>query len=196
MILVTGGAGFIGANFVLEWLRLGLGPVVNLDKLTYAGNLENLKAIENNSNYTFIQGDICDKELVEKLFLENVLQNFIKTKDYFYRFEREIKRNKTLTKEANKYYKLILDAYDHATVEYFEKNLLYKITAINESLEIKHYSETSKDTGEERVKNIYNLMKNYFHNTEIKILGLHKEITKQEEIISESTNSTSQKSIC
>ena len=155
-----------------------------------------VEKVEISTKFEYDKKTILENLTKEKLFLENVLQNFIKTKDYFYRFEREIKRNKTLTKEANKYYKLILDAYDHATVEYFEKNLLYKITAINESLEIKHYSETSKDTGEERVKNIYNLMKNYFHNTEIKILGLHKEITKQEEIISESTNSTSQKSIC
>jgi len=70
--LVTGGAGFIGSNFIhymfnkYENIKL-----INLDKLTYAGNLENLKAIENNENYTFIQGDICDKELVEKIFTEN-----------------------------------------------------------------------------------------------------------------------------
>ena len=69
--LVTGGAGFIGSNFVLYVLKKYLDVrVVNLDKLTYAGNLENLKEIEDNPNYIFIQGDICDKELVEKLFNE------------------------------------------------------------------------------------------------------------------------------
>ena len=61
-ILVTGGAGFIGSNFVLEWLRLGLGPVVNLDKLTYAGNLRNLSSVENDPDYTFIHADICDRD--------------------------------------------------------------------------------------------------------------------------------------
>lgn len=67
--LVTGGAGFIGSNFVLYILKKYADVrIVNLDKLTYAGNLENLKEIENNPNYTFIQGDICDSELVEKLF--------------------------------------------------------------------------------------------------------------------------------
>ncbi|MBZ9625175.1 dTDP-glucose 4,6-dehydratase [Clostridium sp. FP2] len=69
--LVTGGAGFIGANFVHYMLnKYSDIKIINLDKLTYAGNLENLKDIENNINYTFVQGDICDKELVEKLFAE------------------------------------------------------------------------------------------------------------------------------
>jgi dTDP-glucose 4,6-dehydratase len=64
-ILVTGGAGFIGSNFIKYWLnKYPEDKIVNLDKLTYAGNLENLKEIENNPNYKFIQGDICDKELV------------------------------------------------------------------------------------------------------------------------------------
>ncbi|MCB2312034.1 dTDP-glucose 4,6-dehydratase [Clostridium tagluense] len=69
--LVTGGAGFIGANFVHYMLnKYSDIKIINLDKLTYAGNLENLKDIENNINYTFVQGDICDKGLVEKLFAE------------------------------------------------------------------------------------------------------------------------------
>ena len=70
-ILVTGGAGFIGSNFVLEWFAQGNGPVVNLDKLTYAGNLENLAAVEANPAYTFVQGDICDAALVTRLFEEH-----------------------------------------------------------------------------------------------------------------------------
>ena len=63
-ILVTGGAGFIGSNFIKYMLQKYDYKIVNLDKLTYAGNLENLKDIENNKNYTFIKGDICDRALV------------------------------------------------------------------------------------------------------------------------------------
>ncbi len=63
-IVVTGGAGFIGGNFVLQWLGQGRGPVVNLDKLTYAGNPETLASISNRPDYTFVHGDICDAELV------------------------------------------------------------------------------------------------------------------------------------
>jgi dTDP-glucose 4,6-dehydratase len=70
-ILVTGGAGFIGSNFVLDWLAAGGGPVVNLDKLTYAGNLKNLASVEANPAYTFVHGDICDAELVKKLLQEH-----------------------------------------------------------------------------------------------------------------------------
>ncbi len=68
-ILVTGGAGFIGSNFILHYLSNNPGTnVVNLDKLTYAGELSNLKEVESNPNYTFIKGDICDRNLIESLF--------------------------------------------------------------------------------------------------------------------------------
>lgn len=69
-ILVTGGAGFIGANFVLDWLVAGGGKVVNLDKLTYAGNLENLASLNNNPEHVFVQGDIGDRALLAKLLAE------------------------------------------------------------------------------------------------------------------------------
>ena len=67
-LLVTGGAGFIGSNFILYWLKkYPQDKIVNLDKLTYAGNLENLKSVENNPNYEFVQGDICNPQLVNQL---------------------------------------------------------------------------------------------------------------------------------
>ena len=70
--LVTGGAGFIGSNFVHYMLnKYNDIKLINIDKLTYAGNLENLKAVEKNSNYAFVQADICDKEAIEKIFKEN-----------------------------------------------------------------------------------------------------------------------------
>lgn len=67
-ILVTGGAGFIGSYFIKYWMnKYPEDSIVNLDKLTYAGNLENLKEVENNPNYKFVKGDICDKELVMEI---------------------------------------------------------------------------------------------------------------------------------
>lgn len=64
-LLITGGAGFIGSNFIHYWIKNNPeDQIVNLDKLTYAGNLENLKSIENNPNYKFIHGDICDAKVV------------------------------------------------------------------------------------------------------------------------------------
>jgi dTDP-glucose 4,6-dehydratase len=67
MILVTGGAGFIGANFVLDWLAAGDEPVVNLDKLTYAGNLGNLEALRDDPRHVFVRGDIGDRDCVAAL---------------------------------------------------------------------------------------------------------------------------------
>ena len=66
-ILVTGGAGFIGGNFVLDWIATTGEPVVNLDKLTYAGNLETLKSLAGDARHVFVQGDICDRELIDSL---------------------------------------------------------------------------------------------------------------------------------
>jgi dTDP-glucose 4,6-dehydratase len=70
-ILVTGGAGFIGANFVLNWPYAERGTVVNLDKLTYAGNLESLESLEGNAGHIFVRGDIGDRALVGKLLREH-----------------------------------------------------------------------------------------------------------------------------
>ncbi len=70
MILVTGGAGFIGANFVLDWLRETGEPLVNLDALTYAGNLANLASIAGDPRHVFVRGDICDADLVSRLLSE------------------------------------------------------------------------------------------------------------------------------
>ncbi len=71
MILVTGGAGFIGANFVLDWLAHSAEPVINLDKLTYAGNLENLAPLQGDARHIFVQGDIGDSALVSALLSEH-----------------------------------------------------------------------------------------------------------------------------
>lgn len=67
MLLVTGGAGFIGANFILDWFTQSDEPIVNLDKLTYAGNLQNLASLANDPRHSFVQGDIGDSQLVSRL---------------------------------------------------------------------------------------------------------------------------------
>ncbi|WP_062193401.1 dTDP-glucose 4,6-dehydratase [Caldimonas taiwanensis] len=67
MILVTGGAGFIGSNFVLDWLAHSDEPVLNLDALTYAGNLHNLDSLRGDPRHVFVHGDICDRALLDRL---------------------------------------------------------------------------------------------------------------------------------
>ena len=71
MILVTGGAGFIGSNFVLDWLAQSDELVINLDKLTYAGNLENLQSLNGDQRHIFVQGDIGDSALVADLLAKH-----------------------------------------------------------------------------------------------------------------------------
>jgi dTDP-glucose 4,6-dehydratase len=70
-ILVTGGAGFIGSNFVLDWLAQSDEPVINLDALTYAGNLENLATLDGDKRHLFVKGSIGDFDLVAKLLAEH-----------------------------------------------------------------------------------------------------------------------------
>lgn len=77
-LLVTGGAGFIGSNFIIYWLKKYPGDkIVNLDKLTYAGNLENLTGVEKNPNYLFKQGDICDPQFVNTLIKDNQIDTIV-----------------------------------------------------------------------------------------------------------------------
>ncbi len=76
-LLVTGGAGFIGSNFILNWLASHDEPLVNLDKLTYAGNLDNLSLVANDSRYSFIQGDILDSACIEKIVSNHPIRAII-----------------------------------------------------------------------------------------------------------------------
>ena len=77
--LVTGGAGFIGSNFILYMFKKYGDDIriINVDKLTYAGNLENLKSVEGRKNYTFVKADICDKEAIRKIFAKNDIDRVI-----------------------------------------------------------------------------------------------------------------------
>ena len=72
MILVTGGAGFIGSNFILDWIATEQTPLVNLDKLTYAGNLASLAALKGDRRHIFVKGDICDRALITQLLTQHL----------------------------------------------------------------------------------------------------------------------------
>src|SRR5512137_1816400 len=77
-VLVTGGAGFIGSNFIKYFLRAHSDiTVINVDKLTYAGNLENLASVANDRRYTFVRGDICDRGVVETAFKDHAVDTIV-----------------------------------------------------------------------------------------------------------------------
>jgi dTDP-glucose 4,6-dehydratase len=76
-ILVTGAAGFIGTNFVLDWFHYSHEDLISLDLLTYAGNLENLSSLNKNSHHDFIQGNIADRELVGQLLKKHQVRAVI-----------------------------------------------------------------------------------------------------------------------
>ena len=77
--LVTGGAGFIGSNYIHYMFKKYDNEIriINVDKLTYAGNLENLKDVEDRENYTFVKADICDAEAINKIFEENDIDRVV-----------------------------------------------------------------------------------------------------------------------
>ena len=77
--LVTGGAGFIGSNYIQYMFRKYGSEIriINVDKLTYAGNLENLKDVDSRENYTFVKADICDREAIRKIFAENDIDRVV-----------------------------------------------------------------------------------------------------------------------
>lgn len=75
--LVTGGAGFIGSEFVRSWLRLGNGPVVTLDKLSYSGHLVNLQSVADHPSHTFVRGDICDQDLTARLMRDHSVMRVV-----------------------------------------------------------------------------------------------------------------------
>ena len=76
-LFITGGAGFIGSNFLTRIIKSGNTRIVNYDKLTYAGNLDTLHSVENYPNYFFVEGDICNQELVRKTLVENEVDSIV-----------------------------------------------------------------------------------------------------------------------
>ena len=117
MIIITGGAGFIGSNFVLDWLAQHDEPIINIDKLTYAGHLENLKTVINDPRHTFVQADINDRKVIDDLLNQHHPRAII-------HFAAESHVDRSITGPAEFIHTNILGTFTllEAAREYFEKN--------------------------------------------------------------------------
>lgn len=130
-----------------------------------------------------------DKDMIfnnlkqEEAFLNRVIKDFADAKDSIFKFEREAKRHNELTNESLKYYKNLLQIYDKVAVEYFEKNQMFKLITLTESLNLKYYADSTTDSGEVRIGNIFSLLKVYFERNEQKLLMLISQIQTQISLI-------------
>jgi len=138
-----------------------------------------------------------DKKLILKHLIEDetvlaeALEKFAIAKDYCSKFEREVTRRNVITKNAEKYYGSLLNIYNDVTIEYYEKNQLYKNIAAAESMELVHYAGATSDKGDVRIKALSSLLKEYFYEVEVKVLDVISAIKRQRKFINESINSES-----
>ncbi len=111
--------------------------------------------------------------------MQNILKDLANMSEMILKFERESSRSKSLTDKAIRYYKELLEIYDKVTVEYFEKNQLFKLISMTESLDVKYYADSSLDMGYERAKNICALLKTYCEKLDRKLLILIDNMDEQ-----------------
>ena len=118
-ILVTGGAGFIGSHFIRHlWMQRKSGKIINLDKLTYAGDLDNLKILERNSNYKFVRGDICDEHLVNWIMTSNEVTHVVNFAAESH-VDRSIKNSEDFVRTNIEGTRVLLDAAKKHGIEKF-----------------------------------------------------------------------------
>lgn len=118
--------------------------------------------------------------------LQNILNEFSKAKDYILKYEREFQRRKTVTPEANKFFKQLLGLYDKINLGYQSKSPLYQAIAFNDDIEIQYVIKETEHVDMERIKLVFSLLKNYYFNVEQKLLDVLVQIDKQKTTINES----------
>ena len=154
-------------------------------------NAVSVKKIELSSDFQYDKNLILKNLTKEKELVENILKDFENPKEYCFKFDRELKRSNSLTDDARKYLGLLLKSYDEVTMNYFEKIHMYRVISMIESMELKHYVDSQKDSGDLRLKNIYNLLKIYFNRVEEKLVKLLVEISQQKTVLAENISSKS-----
>ena len=150
-----------------------------------------VEEIELKSNFEYNKNLILENLTKDVEFLEGILEHFEESKGYFYKFERDYQRNQAITNSSYKYINLLLKIYDYLTLEYFNEVHLYRVIAINESLELKYYADRKKENDDIKIKNLFNFLKIYFIGVEDKIKNLIGELNQQKEILRKGMESES-----
>lgn len=154
-------------------------------------NATNIEKLELSESYKYDKKKILENLDKDQEILKNILQEFSKTPKYIYKYEREVKKAKTITFEANKYFKNLLSLYDKITVENYNSNPLYQILSFNEHIEVDYALKETQEVTIDRIQLVYSLLKPYFEEIEKKALTVIEKINQKKEIISESINSES-----
>lgn len=141
--------------------------------------LDPIQKVDFSKKYDYDKKLILENLTKQKEMLETILKEIEKTKEYFYKFERNYNHNQQITNDSYKYMNLILGIYDHIALTYFNNDLLFRVISINETLDLKHYVDTKKESDIAKIKNVYNFAKIYFLNVEAKTLKTIEEIDKQ-----------------
>lgn len=152
-------------------------------------DLPTIKKIELPKILKYDKNKIIKKLQEDMDKLTNILNEFSKTEEYLFNFEEEFKKEETLTAKAGECFKFLLSLYDKISNEN-QNFLLYKIISFNEDIEIQSALKTINNLNEDGLKDFYGLLKNYYINVAEKITSVLKEITNQQKIIKNSTDST------
>lgn len=119
----------------------------------------------------------------EREVLKLILKDFIKAKEYIFKYDREFQRRRAVTAECNKFFKNLLSIYDKITFEHYKKNPLYQALAFNENIEIQYVIKETEKVDMEKIKLVYSLLKVYFSEVEKKVTAVVNKIKEQKEFI-------------
>lgn len=148
-----------------------------------------VEKVEIKSSFEYDQGLISQNLETERQKLKDILKEFVKAKEYIFKFDREFARRKTVTTEANKFFRNLLGLYDKITYDHYRKNPVYQAVAFSEHIALEYFIKKTEKVDSEKIKEIYVLVKEYFSKIEEKLLPVIEKIKIQKGILDESINS-------
>lgn len=150
-----------------------------------------IEKLELYESYEYDKKKILENLEKDQKTLKDILQEISKTEKDMYKYEREVKRARTVTLEANKYFKKLLSLYDKLTLQYYNSNPLFQILLFNQQIEVDFALRNTEEVTIERIKEVYILLKSFYAFINLRFKYAIDQIEQQKEIISESINSES-----